>query len=188
MTEPQTIDFDVIDDRGPQEYCGSWDVSRAELARDEVADVGTVKIETTVDRGLAEGDYVADGTVSFTADLTCARCVEPYPIATASSFHVTFRARPEVTEENEEVEITDSEELDVEFYGDRRVPLKDLALEQVQLSIPMKPLCDENCPGLCPTCGANRVREKCSCEASITDERWGALRDLRDALARKKDV
>lgn len=188
MTEPQIIDFDLIDDRGPQEYRAGWDVSRAELERDEVADVGTVTIETTVDRGLAEGDYVADGTVSFTADLTCSRCVEPYPIATASSFHVTFRPRPEVSEENEEVEITDSEELDVEFYGERKVPLKDLALEQVQLSIPMKPLCDESCLGLCPTCGASRMREQCSCEAAVTDERWGALRGLRDELARKKDV
>lgn len=188
MAEPEIIDFDVIDEHGPQDYAASWHVPASDLERDEVADVGTVTIEARADKGLVEGDYTADGSVSFTADLNCSRCVEPYPIATTSSFHVTFRPRPEASEENEEVEITDSEELDVEFYTERNVPLKDFALEQVQLSIPMKPLCDENCLGLCPTCGANRMRETCSCEGAVTDERWGALRNIREELAKKKDV
>ena len=52
----------------------------------------------------------------------------------------------------------------------------------------MKPLCDENCLGLCPTCGVNRTREKCSCDESVVDERWGALKDMREELAKKKDV
>jgi uncharacterized protein len=188
MSTHDVIDFDTIDEYGPQEYRGGWEVSVSEIDRDEVAQGGRVTIEATVSKGDAPEEYEAAGTVGFTADMTCSRCVEPYPFASNSTFHVRFRPRPEASEENEEVEITESEELDVEFYADRRVPLKDLALEQVQLSIPMKPLCDENCLGLCPTCGANRTREACSCEASITDERWGALRDIREELAKKKEV
>ena len=141
-----------------------------------------------VDGGSDTWALLADGTVSFTADLTCSRCAEPYPIANTSTFHVRFRPRPEVSAVNEEIEITDKEELDVEFYSDRVVPLRDLAMEQIQLSIPMKPLCDENCLGLCPTCGVNRSREECSCETSIVDERWGALKNLRDELEKKKNV
>jgi large subunit ribosomal protein L32 len=52
----------------------------------------------------------------------------------------------------------------------------------------MKPLCDENCLGLCPTCGVNRTRERCSCETSIGDERWGALKDSRAHLSKKRNV
>ena len=188
MPAEPIIDFDAIDEHGPQQLRGSWELSAAEIDRDEVANAGTLSIETTVDLGDLAREYTATGMVSFTADLTCARCVEPYPFASNSSFHVTFRPRPEVTGENEEVEITDSEELDIEYYSERRILLKDLALEQVQLSIPMKPLCDEGCLGLCPTCGANRLREECSCETAISDGRWGALRDIRDELAKKKDV
>ena len=182
------IDFNAIDELGPQTYHARFDVSASDLEREEVANVGTAIIDTTVQEGGVEGEYLADGTVGFTADLTCSRCVEPYPIASNSSFHVRFQPRPEASFENEEVEITDKEELDVEFYSERMVPLRHLALEQIQLSIPMKPLCDENCLGLCPTCGANRAREGCSCETSIVDERWGALADIRDGLAKKKDV
>jgi uncharacterized protein len=181
------IEFKTVEDHGPQTYGGTFEVGVNDLEREELASVGSATISVTVKPGDLEQEYIADGTVSFTADLNCSRCAEPYPIANTSTFHVRFRPRP-VASLNEEVEITDEEELDVEFYSEPAIPLRDLALEQIQLSIPMKPLCDENCLGLCPTCGANRTRESCSCETSIIDERWGALKDLRSELSKKKDV
>jgi uncharacterized metal-binding protein YceD (DUF177 family) len=182
------IEFDVIDEHGPQTYRGTYDLSHAELKRAEVTAAGSVQIEANVQTGDVAGEYVADGTSTFTADLNCSRCAEPFPFANTSTFHVRFRPRPQVTREGEEIEITDKEELDVEFYSARTVPLRDLALEQVQLSIPMKPLCEDSCLGLCPHCGANRSREKCSCETSVTDDRWGALKDIREELEKKKNV
>ena len=183
------IDFDVIDKNGPQTYRGSFDVTAKDLDREEIAQPGNVDIEAKVEKGNLPAEYIADGTARFTADLNCSRCLEPYPFANDSTFHVRFRPRPETSgEEIEEVEITDEGELDVEFYSDRTVPLKDLALEQIQLSIPMKPLCEESCIGLCPVCGANRSREKCECEVAVGDERWGALRELRAELDKKKNV
>lgn len=181
------IDFDRIDDHGPQTFEQTYELSVEDIARDEVASPVSARIEVTVREGDAPDDYVADGMVSFTADLECSRCAEPYPFANPSPFHVTFRPRPETSSE-EEVEITDEEELDVEFYSDRSIPLRDLALEQVQLSIPMKPLCDENCLGLCPTCGENLASGKCSCTETPTDVRWGALKNIREELAKKKNV
>lgn len=183
----QVIDFDRIDERGPQSYSGTYVVNASDIDRPEIADGGSVTIEVTTDRGHQPAEYLADGTVAFTADLSCSRCVEPYPFANTSSFHVVFRPRPEASLENEEVEITDSEELDVEFYSERKVPLRDLAMEQIQLSIPMKPLCSEACLGLCPTCGANLTRGECSCPAPSGDERWEALKGFREELAKKND-
>jgi len=184
----EAIDFKTIDEAGLQSYRATFDFPLSELDRHEVAAIGPATIDVKVKQGDLQDEYVADGTVSYDADLSCSRCAEPYPIAHSSAFHVRFRPRPAASEANEEVEITDSEELDVEFYSARAIPLRDLALEQIQLTIPMKPLCDESCLGLCPTCGANRMREGCSCEASVTDERWGALKDIREELAKKKNV
>lgn len=181
------IEFKTIDEHGPQSYRATFDVAVDDLERDELANAGSASIDVTVKPGELTSEYIADGTVSFTADLSCSRCAEPYPIANTSTFHVRFRPRPEASEENEEVEITDKEELDVEFYSERAIPLRDLALEQIQLSIPMKPLCDENCLGLCPTCGANRTRERCSCETAVVDERWGALKEFRESLEKKNN-
>lgn len=182
------IDFNLIDEHGPQAYRAEFSIEPKELGREEVLGVGPVSIQATADVGDLVGEYVANGSVSFTADLECSRCAEPYPFANTSTFHVVFRPRPEASRENEEVEITAEEELDVEFYSERSVPLRELAFEQVQLALPMKPLCDDNCLGLCPTCGANRTREKCACDESIVDERWGALKGFRDELLKKKDV
>lgn len=184
-----TIDFADIEEHGPQTYRGVFDIPASELGRDpEVAGSARVEIETTVDKGNLVGEFIATGHSRSTIDLTCSRCVDPYPFANDANFRVVFRARPEISAADEEIEITSKEELDVEFYSDVAVPLRDLAVEQLQLAIPMKPLCDENCLGLCPTCGANRAHEKCSCGESVVDDRWGALQGIREVLAKKKDV
>jgi uncharacterized protein len=181
------INFDDVDENGPQSYHATFEIPPAELERYEVAGLGPVTIDAHAEQGDAAGTYKVDGTVQFTADFQCARCLEPYPFANTSAFHLTFAPRPEISEENEEIEVA-PDELDVEFYSERSVPLKQLAAEQIQLSIPMKPLCDESCLGLCPQCGANRNRESCSCQSSVVDERWGALEDIREQLAKKKNV
>ena len=181
------IVFDEIDKHGPQTLSRTYQFTPQELTRDELAGVGPVSIEATAKKGELGGEYLVDGRSQFTADFTCSRCLEPYPFANSAAFHLRFRPRLEVTQENEEVEIA-PEDLDVEFYTDRSISLRDLAAEQVQLAIPMKPLCDENCLGLCPNCGANRNSAKCQCETSVVDERWGALAGIREQLAKKKHI
>ena len=184
----EIISFDEIDELGPQTYAGEYLIDVQDLDRDEIAGLGAVSIDARAEKGDSSGEYVVDGTTKFHADYTCARCLDPYPIATNSPFHIRFRPRPEVSEEDQEIEISEPEELDVEFYSERTIPLRDLAVEQIQLAIPMKPLCDEGCLGLCPTCGANRNREQCSCATKLADERWGALEGIRAQLSRKKDA
>ena len=179
------IDFDEVDKHGPQTYHRVLEVPARELDRDELDGIGPVTVDARATKGDLPGEYLVDGDVSFTGDLRCSRCAEPYPFANASSFHLRFRPRPEALAENEEIEINPGE-LDVEFYTERQIPLRYLADEQIQLSIPMKPLCDEKCLGLCPACGANRNREECRCETSVVDERWGALQGIREELKKKK--
>ena len=182
------IHFDDIDKDGPQQRAGVYDVPVDELGRGDVVALGPVSIDVTVRKGDAPGDYLAEGEVRFAADLTCARCVDPYPFANQSPFHLRFAPRPDgLTEETEEVELTSEDELDTEFYAERQIALRELAVEQVLLTIPMKPLCDERCLGLCPQCGKNRNREACQCETSVVDERWGALKDFRTELLKKKE-
>lgn len=187
MQDPRDfILFDEIDKNGPQTYSRTYQFEPAELKRDEIANIGPVAIGASARKGDLPAEYLADGSSRFMADLTCSRCAEPYPFASTSDFHLRFRPRPQVTSEEEEIEITPGE-LDIEFYTERAISLRELAAEQIQLSIPMKPLCDEQCLGLCPQCGANRNREQCSCEMSMTDGRWGALHTIRDQIAKKRE-
>jgi DUF177 domain-containing protein len=187
MLDPRDfILFDEIDKDGPQSYSRTYNIAAGDLDRVEVVNVGPVAITAEASKGDLPGEYLAEGSAKFTADLECSRCVEPYPFASNSTFHLRFRPRPELPQqESDELEIA-PDELDIEFYNERSISLRDLALEQIQLSIPMKPLCEEGCLGLCPQCGKNRNRESCSCESSIVDERWGALQEIRQAIKKRE--
>ena len=179
------IVFDQIDKDGPQSYSRTYTISPDELNRVEIVDVSPVSITARASKGDLPAEYAVEGSSKFTADLACSRCLEPSPFASSSTFHLRFRPRPELPKEDEEIEIA-PDELDVEFYTERSISLRELALEQVQLSIPMKVLCNDNCLGLCPQCGVNRNRETCACETSIVDERWGALREIQQVLKKRE--
>ncbi len=186
MPDKERIVFDDIDKYGPQRFERTYQFTTDELARVELVAIGPVALVADARKGDLPAEYLADGSTTFAADFLCSRCIEPYPFANSLDFHLRFRPRPERSEQNDEVEIT-PDELDIEFYSERSIPLRDLAAEQVQLSIPMKPLCTESCLGLCPQCGANLNGEGCSCQSAAGDERWGALAGIRAELAKKNE-
>jgi uncharacterized protein len=186
MPDKERIVFDDIDKYGPQHYERTFQFTTEELARIELVSIGPVSLVADARKGDLPAEYLADGTTTFAADFLCARCVEPFPFANASEFHLRFRPRPEISEENAEVEVT-PDELDVEFYAERAIALRDLANEQIQLAIPMKPLCTEGCLGLCPQCGANQNGEGCSCAETAVDPRFAVLAGIREELAKKNE-
>ena len=57
-----------------------------------------------------------------------------------------------------------------------------LLLEQLQLNIPMKPLCRPDCAGLCPVCGADLNLGPHVCAVPTPDPRWAGLAALRDRM------
>jgi uncharacterized protein len=61
---------------------------------------------------------------------------------------------------------------------DDQVDLGVLVHDAVLLELPIAPLCEEACRGLCPLCGVNRNERECRCELP-RDERWAALDVLR---------
>jgi len=68
--------------------------------------------------------------------------------------------------------------------------LTEAVRQYALLAIPMKPLCRENCAGLCPTCGHDLNRGPCNCSSQEIDTRWSRLSKLLSAsdgsVAKKK--
>ena len=87
---------------------------------------------------------------------------------------------PSATADDEEAEL-DEADLETDYYPGEGLDLRPLLAEQVLLDLPMKPLCGEDCRGLCAQCGANRNLEDCDCEPP-PDPRLAALGELRDRL------
>ena len=107
---------------------------------------------------------VASGRVRGRWRAVCSRCLTPLE----DRFDLSLR---EVFEEDpieEETYPLRHEEIDLEQ------PIRDLVVPE----LPLVPLCDEACLGLCPSCGANRNDDPCECESKSRDARWDALRAL----------
>jgi uncharacterized protein len=71
-----------------------------------------------------------------------------------------------------------AEDLGVAFYDGDAIDLGQLVREQFYLSLPMKPLCRQDCAGLCPECGTNLNVSRCECEHRWIDPRMAALEQL----------
>jgi uncharacterized protein len=117
------------------------------------------------------------GRVTATLELDCSRCVEPFAIPVDSRFDMLFLPQSENTgDEEREVKADD---LGVSYYQHDVIDLGDVVREQLYLALPMKPLCRDDCRGLCPVCGKNRNHEECTCQAEWIDPRLEPLRKLR---------
>lgn len=116
------------------------------------------------------------GTVTTTLELSCGRCLEPFRMPVDASFDLRYLPRDENTGEGErEIE---EDDLTTAFYGDEVIDLGQLMSEQFQLALPMKPLCGEDCRGLCPQCGTNLNTGSCACKTAWEDPRLAGLKAL----------
>ncbi len=116
------------------------------------------------------------GRVAGRYRTTCSRCLSEIAGPIDEEVLVEFRPLSHAEGEGREHELA-GDDLDVEFFEEGTLDLGNLLAEQVRLALPMKPLCREDCPGLCPRCGKDR-REGCGCGDGIPDERWEPLRGL----------
>lgn len=64
------------------------------------------------------------------------------------------------------------------FVKDLVVDVAGLAREALILDLPLKILCSEDCPGLCPTCGKRAHEGACEDAEERVDPRWAKLKDL----------
>lgn len=58
------------------------------------------------------------------------------------------------------------------------IDLTDAVRQYALLAVPMKPLCHQDCAGICPGCGKNLNREVCQCPEEVIDPRWSELLKL----------
>jgi len=124
------------------------------------------------DEGIAfAGDIAAEAT------LHCSRCLEEFILPLQLHFDLLFTPEPEPAEGGEHR--VEEESITRAHLEGGRIDLKALVAEQVDLGLPLKPLCRHDCAGLCPRCGTNRNQGTCGCrEERDDDPRLRVLKDL----------
>ena len=109
------------------------------------------------------------GRVQGAIECDCSRCLEAFAIPVDAPLDLLFLPATEPVPGASPDGETAVEEDD----------LGDVVREQFYLALPMKPLCREDCRGLCPICGGNRNRVACTCQAEWVDPRLEALKALK---------
>ena len=117
------------------------------------------------------------GTVRTELELACSRCVEPFRMPVELEFDQRYLPHSEASSE-EETQV-EEDDLETSYYREGKIDLDELLREQFYLALPMKPLCQEDCRGLCPLCGTNLNTGTCACAPAWEDPRLAALKELK---------
>ncbi len=133
---------------------------------------GKVKLTNTGTLLVLSGEVIAD------VKLECGRCLVDFAAPLKAEIEEQFRLEHvgdavgvfPLEEEDENTLLVNNNLLDVD----------ELIRQNLLLVLPIRPLCDEDCAGLCPTCGENLNTAKCECPPPKVDSPFSVLADLLD--------
>ena len=150
--------FSVEQELAPQ------DVSGSEVSFD------VVKLTGKLVAG-EDGSVTVEGKLSTVAHSQCAKCLAPAISAVEGDFRETF------------IHGGDPEDDESFAYEGSALELEKLTLFYVMLNLPMRFLCQEDCPGLMQYAGANVTTTLCQDDLNV-QRPFAALQQL---LAEKSD-
>ena len=134
---------------------------------------GQVKVTKLRDGVLVQGD------VEARVSLECSRCLDRFEMAVDAGLEEQFQPTIDVetgapVRRGDDAETEGAFEIDANHLMDLGEPVRQALL----VALPMKPLCREDCKGICPQCGANLNETDCGHTDEEEDNRWASLREL----------
>ncbi len=122
------------------------------------------------------------GSVQTAIRCQCSRCLKEYSSRVEARFDLSYLPQSE-WKPDEEIELR-YEDMGVGYYDGVLLDVDLMVLEQIELVLPMKFVCREDCRGLCPTCGEDLNEGSCPCKVDATDSRLAVLRDFRSKMSK----
>jgi uncharacterized protein len=136
------IDIDKLPNDGLK-ISRDFDFPSSELIDENVVFLQPAHADVSL-RSIGE-EVRVKGRISTCLSFVCSRCVTPFEYTVDSRFDLVFLPE-EIHELRDEL---DEEDLDQLFYKDRQIDLREVILEQLNLTFPPKPLCSDGCEGIC---------------------------------------
>ena len=135
---------------------------------------GAVKAELALNR--IDKELNIRGNISVTVTLQCSRCLAEFNKAIDLDVDLTYLPVEEMS--REEIHEIARDESEIGYYRDDEIDISDVIKEQLLLNLPMKPLCIDECKGLCPVCGTDLNLQQCNCKTEDIDPRLSILKKL----------
>ncbi|HPG48183.1 MAG TPA: DUF177 domain-containing protein [Petrotogaceae bacterium] len=146
-----------------------------QLLAEEAEFLDTISVSLEV-RKSGDG-IIAKGRVKTLLGLHCSRCLKKMEQSVDETFDSVYVSSlfEEKGLKTEHLESLD----DTFFYDGSILDLTDRVIEAIILSVQEKPLCSQECKGLCPVCGTdlNENPQHICCEKEI-DPRFEVLNKL----------
>ena len=117
------------------------------------------------------------GSVGTDVKLTCSRCLGEFTGPLTSAFTI-FYTKSDDAQPEDEVELGEEDLVSVTYNGDEIDFTGEIA-EQILLGLPYKPLCSDDCKGLCFTCGADLNSSACRCNETETSMVFSPLKGFK---------
>lgn len=133
---------------------------------------GTVQLNCEVDK--SPNQILLNCHVHSMANMTCDRCTAEFEREISNDFQVACFIDDEEKDEGDH--------LNLKFLtsDQDKIDLSEEVKEYLILAIPMKNLCNEDCKGLCSSCGSNLNEEECSCSSESYNPVWEKLQQLKN--------
>jgi uncharacterized protein len=132
-------------------------------------------VEVSVSFYRAGTELFFSGKLKTRTEAVCARCAEEFDAAGQRPFRFVLSPKA-IGYDDDNLR---AEDLEFSLYEGTEVDLSPLIREQVLLALPTRPLCEDDCRGLCPHCGVNLNRTTCECRVENLDPRLEAIRSLK---------
>jgi uncharacterized protein len=159
----------------------SYEVKERPFVEDDVKYVAPVLGRFTVTNGGSA--LVIRGNISTSVELECGRCLDDmqFPIdAEITEEYSLSDAEEAGSARDATAMVVQDEENEVPpgLFEGRVMNFAVLIRQAAILELPLSPLCQEECRGLCPACGKNRNEVQCSCDSESTSKPLSRLADL----------
>jgi uncharacterized protein len=136
--------------------------------------VTAVKVDLSIQKSGEE--FFCQGEVEAGVTIECARGLGLFDMSIAG--HIDFIVCSIDQRDANAREAVDAEDyvhfVDQAMHAD----ISAVVRQAIILEVDLKPLCSEDCKGLCPQCGNNLNESVCDCQDEENDERWAELKDL----------
>ena len=113
------------------------------------------------------------GRLTAAVQAECAKCLRPVSVQIDCDYNQLLRR---VGYENE-TQQEDEDEEDAILFDGSSCDLTASAVETLNLHLPIRFVCSDECKGLCPICGTDLNQQDCGCAKAI-DSPFSALADL----------
>lgn len=139
-----------------------------EVGSETFTPLGPARLVATL-TGAGAG-IVLLGTLTVTVRAVCSRCLREFPLEVSTEID-GFYVQP-----GEESGLPEEQEFG--FVVEGSVDVMEALLAALALDLPFAPVHAEDCPGICPVCGADLNEGPCGCAPTKVGSPFAALADL----------